>query len=301
MKRYVIGIIAMMASLTVGCSDNSSEQLMDEPSRKPMTFVVDEEALTRLDNLDYINDVSQIWSFTVVAQVDGEIYQQGNFIYDQMSDAFVPANGEAWLWPGDESKEVTFYATNAQGWTQGISNSEPIVGDEYTFNNELGSYDMICAYTKVSRTNCQDGVVHLNFSHALAELGILVRGEFPDGVDISSYRIISIDIQGEYDQIYNFKSNTWSEKVDGDNIYSPYFAYENGFLLGDTNGSFVETLIYPQRQQDGDTFRFLQPGTYNIDIYYWQDNDGKFLSTTVTLVQGKKNRVLLTLPYMVPA
>lgn len=295
MKSYVIGTIATMALLTIGCSDDhSSEQLMDEPSRKPMTFAVDEEALTRLD---YINSVSDLQEFTIVAQVDGKVYKQGNFKYNANTNAIEHAQGETWLWPGDDTAEVTFYATNNIDWREigGIDTSEPIVGDERTFTNELGSHDMVCAYKKVKRTDCPDGIVPLNFSHALAELGILVRGEFPAGMAVS-YRIIIVEIKGEYEQYYNFKSNTWNIIPDWDKSYNPYYINEIGFPLGDTNGTYVE-LLDSEMQPVGDTFRFLQPGDYEITINYWQDNDEKSKTASVKLVQGQKNRIQLTLPY----
>ena len=299
MKSYVIGTIATMALLTIGCSDDhSSEQLMDEPSRKPMTFAVDEEALTRLD---YINSVRDLQEFTIVAQVDGKVYKQGNFKYNANTNAIEHAQGETWLWPGDDTAEVTFYATNNIDWREigGIDTSEPIVGDERTFTNELGSHDMVCAYKKVKRTDCPDGIVPLNFSHALAELGILVRGEFPAGMAVS-YRIIIVEIKGEYEQYYNFKSNTWNIIPNWDESYNPYYINENGFPLGDTNGTYVE-LLDSEMQPVGDTFRFLQPGDYEITINYWQDNDEKRKTASVKLVQGQKNRIQLTLPYESPA
>lgn len=295
MKKFVIGIIATMALLTVGCSDDSSEQLMDVASSTPMTFAVDEEALTRLD---YINSVRDLQEFTIVAQVDGEVYKQGNFKYNANTNTIEHAQGETWLWPGDDTKEVTFYATNDIGWgkTSGIDTSDPIVGDERTFTNELGTNDLVCAYKKVKRTDCQDGIIHLDFSHALAELGILVRGEFPAGMAVS-YRIIIVEIKGEYEQYYNFKSNTWNIIPDWDKSNNPYYINENGFLLGDTNGTYVE-LLDSEMQPVGDTFRFLQPGDYEITINYWQDNDEKYKTTKeVTLKQGQKNRIQLTLPY----
>lgn len=295
MKKFVIGIIATMALLTVGCSDDSSEQLMDVASSTPMTFAVEEEALTRLD---YINSVRDLQEFTIVAQVDGEVYKQGNFKYNANTNTIEHAQGETWLWPGDDTKEVTFYATNDIGWgkTSGIDTSDPIVGDERTFTNELGTNDMVCAYKKVKRTDCQDGIIHLDFSHALAELGILVRGEFPAGMAVS-YRIIIVEIKGEYEQYYNFKSNTWNIIPDWDKSNNPYYINENGFLLGDTNGTYVE-LLDSEMQPVGDTFRFLQPGDYEITINYWQDNDEKYKTTKeVTLKQGQKNRIQLTLPY----
>lgn len=295
MKKFVIGIIATMALLTVGCSDDSSEQLMDVASSTPMTFAVEEEALTRLD---YINSVRDLQEFTIVAQVDGEVYKQGNFKYNANTNTIEHAQGETWLWPGDDTAEVTFYATNDIGWgkTSGIDTSDPIVGDERTFTNELGSHDMVCAYKKVKRTDCQDGIIHLDFSHALAELGILVRGEFPAGMAVS-YRIIIVEIKGEYEQYYNFKSNTWNIIPDWDKSNNPYYINENGFLLGDTNGTYVE-LLDSEMQPVGDTFRFLQPGDYEITINYWQDNDEKYKTTKeVTLKQGQKNRIQLTLPY----
>lgn len=295
MKKFVIGIIATMALLTVGCSDDSSEQLMDVASSTPMTFAVEEEALTRLD---YINSVRDLQEFTIVAQVDGEVYKQGNFKYNANTNTIEHAQGETWLWPGDDTKEVTFYATNDIGWgkTSGINTSDPIVGDERTFTNELESHDMVCAYKKVKRTDCQDGIIHLDFSHALAELGILVRGEFPAGMAVS-YRIIIVEIKGEYEQYYNFKSNTWNIIPDWDKSNNPYYINENGFLLGDTNGTYVE-LLDSEMQPVGDTFRFLQPGDYEITINYWQDNDEKYKTTKeVTLKQGQKNRIQLTLPY----
>lgn len=298
MKKFVIGIIATMALLTVGCSDDSSEQLMDVASSTPMTFAVDEEALTRLD---YINSVRDLQEFTIVAQVDGKVYKQGNFKYDANSKTIKHAQEETWLWPGDDTKEVTFYATNDIGWgkVQGIDTTEPIVGDERTFSNELGTHDLVCAYKKVKRTDCPDGIVPLNFNHALAELGILVRGEFPAGTAVS-YRIYTIDIQGEYDQNYNFKNNTWNIIPDWDKSNNPYYINENGFLLGDTNGTYVE-LLDSEMQPVGDTFRFLQPGDYEITINYWQDNDEKRKTASVKLVQGQKNRIQLTLPYESPA
>lgn len=294
MKKFVIGIIATMALLTVGCSDDSSEQLMDVASSTPMTFAVEEEALTRLD---YINSVRDLQEFTIVAQVDGEVYKQGNFKYNANTNTIEHAQGETWLWPGDDTKEVTFYATNDIGWgkTSGIDTSDPIVGDERTFTNELGTHDMVCAYKKVKRTDCQDGIIHLDFSHALAELGILVRGEFPAGMAVS-YRIIIVEIKGEYEQYYNFKSNTWNIIPDWDKSNNPYYINENGFLLGDTNGTYVE-LLDSEMQPVGDTFRFLQPGDYEITINYWQDNDEKRKTASVKLVQGQKNRIQLTLPY----
>lgn len=295
MKKFVIGIIATMALLTVGCSDDSSEQLTDVTSSTPMTFAVDEEALTRLD---YINSVRDLQEFTIVAQVDGKVYKQGNFKYNANTNTIEHAQGETWLWPGDDTKEVTFYATNDIGWgkTSGIDTSDPIVGDERTFTNELGTHDMVCAYKKVKRTDCQDGIIHLDFSHALAELGILVRGEFPAGMAVS-YRIIIVEIKGEYEQYYNFKSNTWNIIPDWDKSNNPYYINENGFLLGDTNGTYVE-LLDSEMQPVGDTFRFLQPGDYEITINYWQDNDEKYKTTKeVTLKQGQKNRIQLTLPY----
>lgn len=298
MKKYVIGIIATMALLTVGCSDDSSEQLMDVASSTPMTFAVEEEALTRLD---YINSVRDLQEFTIVAQVDGEVYKQGNFKYNANTNTIEHAQGETWLWPGDDTKEVTFYATNDIGWgkTSGIDTSDPIVGDERTFTNELGTNDLVCAYKTVKRTDCQDGIIHLDFSHALAELGILVRGEFPAGMAVS-YRIIIVEIKGEYEQYYNFKSNTWNIIPDWDKSYNPYYINENGFLLGDTNGTYVE-LLDSEMQPVGDTFRFLQPGDYEITINYWQDNDEKRKTASVKLVQGQKNRIQLTLPYESPA
>lgn len=294
MKKFVIGIIATMALLTVGCSDDSSEQLMDVASSTPMTFAVEEEALTRLD---YINSVRDLQEFTIVAQVDGKVYKQGNFKYNANTNTIEHAQGETWLWPGDDTKEVTFYATNDIGWgkTSGIDTSDPIVGDERTFTNELGTHDMVCAYKKVKRTDCQDGIIHLDFSHALAELGILVRGEFPAGMAVS-YRIIIVEIKGEYEQYYNFKSNTWNIIPDWDKSNNPYYINENGFLLGDTNGTYVE-LLDSEMQPVGDTFRFLQPGDYEITINYWQDNDEKRKTASVKLVQGQKNRIQLTLPY----
>lgn len=295
MKKFVIGIIATMALLTVGCSDDSSEQLMDVASSTPMTFAVEEEALTRLD---YINSVRDLQEFTIVAQVDGKVYKQGNFKYNANTNAIEHAQGETWLWPGDDTAEVTFYATNNIDWREsgGIDTSEPIVGDERTFTNELGTNDMVCAYKKVKRTDCQDGIIHLDFSHALAELGILVRGEFPAGTAVS-YRIYTIDIQGEYDQNYNFMNNTWSKKAGGDQTNHSYFAEDNGFGSFDTNGSYVE-LLMSEQQQEGDTFRFLQPGSYIITVSYYQDNDEKYKTTKeVTLKQGQKNRIQLTLPY----
>lgn len=294
MKKFVIGIIATMALLTVGCSDDSSEQLMDVASSTPMTFAVEEEALTRLD---YINSVRDLQEFTIVAQVDGEVYKQGNFKYNANTNTIEHAQGETWLWPGDDTKEVTFYATNDIGWgkTSGIDTSDPIVGDERTFTNELGTHDLVCAYKKVKRTDCQDGIIHLDFSHALAELGILVRGEFPAGMAVS-YRIIIVEIKGEYEQYYNFKSNTWNIIPDWDKSNNPYYINENGFLLGDTNGTYVE-LLDSEMQPVGDTFRFLQPGDYEITINYWQDNDEKRKTASVKLVQGQKNRIQLTLPY----
>lgn len=299
MKKYVIGIIATMALLTVGCSDDSSEQLTDVTSSTPMTFAVDEEALTRLD---YINSVRDLQEFTIVAQVDGKVYKQGNFKYDASSKTIIHAQGETWLWPGDDTAEVTFYATNNIDWREigGIDTSEPIVGDERTFTNELGTNDMVCAYKKVKRTDCPDGIVPLNFNHALAELGILVRGEFPAGMAVS-YRIIIVEIKGEYEQYYNFKSNTWNIIPDWDKSNNPYYINEDGFLLGDTNGTYVE-LLDSEMQPVGDTFRFLQPGDYEITINYCQDNDEKYKTTKeVTLKQGQKNRILLTLPYEPPA
>lgn len=294
MKKYVIGIIATMALLTVGCSDDSSEQLTDVTSSTPMTFAVDEEALTRLD---YINSVRDLQEFTIVAQVDGKVYKQGNFKYNANTNAIEHAQGETWLWPGDDTAEVTFYATNNIDWREsgGIDTSEPIVGDERTFTNELGTNDLVCAYKKVKRTDCQDGIIHLDFSHALAELGILVRGEFPAGMAVS-YRIIIVEIKGEYEQYYNFKSNTWNIIPDWDKSNNPYYINENGFLLGDTNGTYVE-LLDSEMQPVGDTFRFLQPGDYEITINYWQDNDEKRKTASVKLVQGQKNRIQLTLPY----
>lgn len=294
MKKFVIGIIATMALLTVGCSDDSSEQLTDVTSSTPMTFAVDEEALTRLD---YINSVRDLQEFTIVAQVDGKVYKQGNFKYDASSKTVIHAQGETWLWPGDDTAEVTFYATNNIDWREigGIDTSKPIVGDERTFTNELGTHDMVCAYKKVKRTDCPDGIVPLNFSHALAELGILVRGEFPAGMAVS-YRIIIVEIKGEYEQYYNFKSNTWNIIPDWDKSNNPYYINENGFLLGDTNGTYVE-LLDSEMQPVGDTFRFLQPGDYEITINYWQDNDEKRKTASVKLVQGQKNRIQLTLPY----
>lgn len=294
MKKFVIGIIATMALLTVGCSDDSSEQLMDVASSTPMTFAVEEEALTRLD---YINSVRDLQEFTIVAQVDGKVYKQGNFKYNANTNAIEHAQGETWLWPGDDTAEVTFYATNNIDWREsgGIDTSEPIVGDERTFTNELGTNDMVCAYKKVKRTDCQDGIIHLDFSHALAELGILVRGEFPAGMAVS-YRIIIVEIKGEYEQYYNFKSNTWNIIPDWDKSNNPYYINENGFLLGDTNGTYVE-LLDSEMQPVGDTFRFLQPGDYEITINYWQDNDEKRKTASVKLVQGQKNRIQLTLPY----
>lgn len=295
MKKFVIGIIATMALLTVGCSDDSSEQLMDVASSTPMTFAVEEEALTRLD---YINSVRDLQEFTIVAQVDGKVYKQGNFKYNANTNTIEHEQGETWLWPGDDTAEVTFYATNNIDWREigGIDTSEPIVGDERTFTNELGTHDMVCAYKKVKRTDCQDGIIHLDFSHALAELGILVRGEFPAGMAVS-YRIIIVEIKGEYEQYYNFKSNTWNIIPDWDKSNNPYYINENGFLLGDTNGTYVE-LLDSEMQPVGDTFRFLQPGDYEITINYWQDNDEKYKTTKeVTLKQGQKNRIQLTLPY----
>lgn len=303
MKKFVIGIIATMALLTVGCSDDSSEQLMDVASSTPMTFAVDEESLTRLY---YIDNFSDLYSFAVVAQVDGEIYAQGSFYLGQMG-TFEPVDPEIWVWPGDETKEVEFYASNESMWRELNGVETPIENNTHPFFGYNTYDDLLCAYTKTScsKTKAGDGKVHLNFKHILAELGILVRGEFPEDVEFGGYIINSVDIEGVDSKNYHFDTNNWSVYDNSEPYTINYFDPQNyRFTLPEYSETYVEMLI--GRQDPGDTFMFLLPGTYNIKINYSIDRfswieTGKSKKAEVTLVQGQKNRIKLTLPYEPPA
>ncbi len=311
MKRLAIGMSAMMALLTMSCSNESSpEQPLEAKPHLPVTFSVSQDVFTRLD---YINSTRELERFAVVAQVDGKVYRLG--VFKQGSGLnYEPQDTDPWIWP-DANKEVEFFASNYSEWIKQSNNFlwsddmkeyTPIQNQSLDFWSYDFEYeDLVCAYVK---TKCTDnGVVHLNFEHALAAIGIHVKGVFPRDVNIDSYRVYSVALTGADRRVYHFDNNKWTDYTDADTDESYITYYDNidgGFVLT-PNDTYYKELSVSQEEPEY-SYQFIQPGEYTLFVKYdimIMSDDGmlnpihKQKSTPVTLVNGQMNIINLTLPY----
>lgn len=305
MQKYFIGIISTI-SLLGSCSDNDvSGQLPEEAMRVPMSFSVSQEPLSRIS---YVNSISDLTSFGVAAQIEDDLYFCHHFngsLNEETGEwVYYPEPGTTEVnlfWPGDDRTVVDFYAMNdyegfpslfynySTGEDRGLTDHAA----ELYLNDYYKTSDIVAAYASMKRPD--DNTVRLSFKHIMAELGILVRGEEhieQNGSD-SRYYLSNIIIKGNDRKIYHFDTNEWSD-TDNSETFDYYFFSSNGYEVG---------FDYVSIPDDGDystsKYIFLFPGSYTIEAYYNSMHGWTSKSTDVTLIQGQKNRVYLTLPYYV--
>lgn len=296
-----------MISLLGSCADNDlSAQLSDDTIRVPMSFSVSQEPLSRIS---YINSVDQLTSFGVAAQIDEELYFFHHFNGELNEDTgkweYFPESGTTEVnlyWPGDDRTVVDFYAMNDYEGFPGLfynySTGEDMGLTDHAAELYLNDYyktsDMMAAYASMKRPT--DNMVRLSFKHIMAELGILVKGEEhkeESGAD-SRYYLSNIIIKGNDRKIYHFDTNEWSDTDNSGTFEHDYFS-SNGYEVGFDNDS----IITYDGEDPTSRYIFLFPGTYTIEAYYNSLHGWTSKSTDVTLIQGQKNRVYLTLPYYV--
>lgn len=307
MKSYVIGALALLTlSLSCCSGDSSSEQqLIEEMTRIPMTFAVSQESDTRLN---YINNTIELGSFYLWSQVDGNIYLKDQFNNNYNIFSAVNLRPEQLVWPGIDKTTVDFYAINKPSYGSSISS---ISNHSIAINNDdVLNSDLLFAYTQTTKTPT-DGVVNLKFNHAMAELGILLKGDYSLNPDLL-YEVKKIVIQGKMSRIYHFDTNSWSDDPGSDVKSYNYYQFtpipttaDEGYQL--FSGDDYKELINASSGSNGDTFEFLIPGDYTISVTYnclkrGNPSDSKYneeKTCNVTLQQAEKHRVKLTLPDVV--
>lgn len=302
MKKYFIGIFTI-TSFLCSCSDNEVSGLLpDGAVRVPMSFSVSQESQSRLYYIDNLYDLERI---SLAAQIADSLYFDYDFSQywdvDDQEYRYAPVGATTSVdlyWPANDNTVVDFYAMNdPQNFHDRFH--DYFTGEDKTLQNHSDtiwniyrSHDLMAAFASTRRTT--DGKVQLRFKHIMAELGILVQGEPHEeqsGVP-TKYYMSGIEVYGEDKRLYHFDTNTWSDVDDADTFQYEYFS-SNGYVFGFEADS-IKTWV---GDDPTDRYVFLIPGTYNIKVWYSSQHGWTSKEQEVTLRQGQKNRVHITLPY----
>ena len=325
MKQNVIGIMATCAMVTMlsSCSDHDASGLLPEHDAActPMTFTAQQEPFGEETRISYLEDAGEMEQIFVVAQTGSASTAEcsfTDFFYRNDAGIYSTSNPDA-AWPNDSRTEVTFFAINLGPDWNFLFNATGKGASPLTDNSVKGierydNYfyrDVVAAYTVTSASKTNGGQVPLTFKHILAEIGINARGEYDPSYPTALFRLTQIMLTPIHPlAVYHFDTNTWSNDPDGDDlpeISDIYYFASDGIDLNNS-GDYQE--VMEPGSASGDYFGFLIPGEYTMTVDYWYDADGEngpvydmvsdSKSCTVTLEQGKKNRINLTLPALDP-
>lgn len=316
-----------MVMMLSSCSDNNLSELLPEQDVvcTPMTFTVSQEPLADETRIYYIERAEQIYNFYMVAELQNEIFGHQYFFQGQNKEYL---SEKDIYWPEDSREELSFYAINCDYDNNFLHDAVEVYDedlDDYIttpLNNAVdipikifdSQIDLVAAYTKISENRTVNGVVPLSFKHILGVVGIYVKGEetadYPDEEYTIEDAWFEPVIQGEAYRTYHFDTNTWTSSTkSGDEGEIPYFPYMHNPITIDGT-SYQELLDIMQGQaaapEPGDSYKFLIPGNYFLYVSYSYDADGDGTTygpsseegkkCTITITQGKKNRINLTLP-----
>jgi len=283
MRRKIFGgCFAMLALVTISSCSDSSEQPLSDVMRTPMSFSVSQSDFTRTAN--YINYVSELRSYYLKAQIGEDAFLSETFNQDKGSGTFSGASGAELYWPMDAQKTVDFFATSMN-----LMPSGTITGKTVTFNqSDVEDQDLLVAYLSTPTTS--DGKVNLNFTHAMAEVGVFLKSP---NVKID-YTIYAITLVGESQGIYHFDTGDWTSPSGVASSNITYYDEEStgGFTLSGSDDYRDPTNAH----------KLVIPGKYKVVVKYVDPNVSTHVATIektsdeVTLVRGQRNHIKIVLP-----
>lgn len=320
-----------MVMMLSSCSDNNLSELLPGQgvSHTPMTFSVSQEPLANETRIYYIEQAEQIYNFYMVAELQNKIFGHQKY-YQGQNQEFQSEN--TIFWPEDSREELSFYAINCDDNNNFLRNAVQVYDedlDDYVLtplNNAVdipldiynSQIDLVAAYTKISENRTVNGVVPLSFKHILGVVGIYVKGEatvdFPNeeySIEDAWFEPVN---QGEAYRTYHFDTNTWTaSRKSGEEGEILEFPYMHNPITLDDPYNYQELLDIMQEQaaapEEGDSYKFLIPGNYLLSVQYSYDADGDGITNgrsseikncTITITQGIKTRINLTLPALDP-
>lgn len=299
MKNIVVGFLIILPLLLnlSSCSDEKSEQLLDDSSSKtPMTFFASQESLNR--SVDFLDNANKLNQFYAVAQVKDEPYL--NQFFQRNNDNIFITDPNV-FWPDDSREEVTFYALNYEIGANDINylynaihhNNDIVPLSNHSIEYSVENYfyrDLVAAYSVTSVNQTTNGIAPLVFRHILAEVEVYAKTD--NLANIYSINAISFE-SVDNTRIYHFDTNTWSSGNKDQSTRTIDYLSRAKVSINNAN-DYTEVL--EEGYSTGANFRFLIPGDYTLHVDY---KDAAGASTTktcsVTLQQNQKNRINLTL------
>ena len=247
MKKNILLYMAAVAGLfLVGCAKEKG--LEPETAPRQMRFAVSVDGTKAGMDADALKDLGEFYiKVKTVKQVDPSYDYLDIIRWDEKSVAWVPF--QPMYWKNEEA--AIQYISVASGWLEDMEEPEPFntvlpaifteeggslaIFDDQSYSLALEASDLLRGIDVEYYTDTQDGVIPVEFSHALAKVNFqlnLAEGYFDNyiGLDDES-PIEDISINGVH-LAYNFKALTGVVTVDPNYPAAAVEPFESNYVSG---------------------------------------------------------------------
>ena len=307
MKKNVLLYMAAVAGLfLVGCAKEKG--LEPETAPRQMRFAVSVDGTKAGMDADALKNLGEFYiKVKTVKQVDPSYDYLDIIRWDEKSVAWVPF--QPMYWKNEEA--AIQYISVASGWLEDLEEPEPFntvlpaifteeggtlaIFDDQSYSLTLEASDLLRGFDTMYYTDTQDGVIPVEFSHALAKVNFqlnLAEGYFDNyiGLDDES-PIEDISINGVH-LAYNFKALTGVVTVDSNYPAAAVEPFESNYVSGTEadkiSKATFEAILIPE------TFAV---GALELDFSILGENFKWTNDKELTLAQGKEYTIPVAVSY----
>ena len=308
MKKNILLYMAAVAGLFLaGCAKEKG--LEPETAPRQMRFAVSVDGATKAGmDADALKNLGEFYiKVKTVKQVDPSYDYLDIIRWDEKSVAWVPF--QPMYWKNEEA--AIQYISVASGWLEDMEEPEPFntvlpaifteeggslaIFDDQSYSSALEASDLLRGFDTMYYTDTQDGVIPVEFSHALAKVNFqlnLAEGYFDNyiGLDDES-PIEDISINGVH-LAYNFKALTGVVTVDPNYPAAAVEPFESNYVPGTEadkiSKATFEAILVPE------TFAV---GALELDFSILGENFKWTNDKELTLAQGKEYTIPVAVSY----
>lgn len=300
------GALLVAGVLLAGCAKEKG--LEPETAPRQMRFAVSVDGTKAGMDADALKDLGEFYiKVKTVKQVDPDYDYLGIIKRNKESGVWTPTKPMYWK---NEDASIQ-YISVASGWLEDLEEPEPFntvldaifteeggtlaILDDQSYSSALEASDLLRGFDTMYYTDTQDGVIPVEFSHALAKVNFqlnLAEGYFDNyiGLDDES-PIEDISINGVH-LAYNFKALTGDVTVDPNYPAAAVEPFESNYVSGTEadkiSKATFEAILVPETLAVGHL-------TLNFNIlgvdYVWTNSEA------IVLAQGGEYTIPVNVEY----
>lgn len=300
------GALLVAGVLLAGCA--KEQRLEPTQDAGQMRFAVSVAGTKAGMDTDALKDLGEFYiKIKTVEQVDPAYDYLGIVRWDEMSSAWTPSKAMYWK---NEAAAIQ-YISVASGWLEDLEEPEPFntvldaifseeggtlaIFDDQSYSLALEASDLLRGIGAKHYTDTKDGVIPVEFSHALAKVNFqlnLADGYFDNYIGLDDESPIGAIFIGGVHWVYNYKALTGVVTVDPNYPAATVKPYESDYVSGTEvdkiSKATFEAVLLPETLAAGHL-------TLNFNIlgvdYVWTNSEA------IVLAQGGEYTIPVNVEY----